>query len=233
MTLLTKDDNLNKETEDKNMEENIIIQSEEAQEPNKENEDLNKNEIIGQTIVNRQNIDDEKKEPENDNNNEDINVMNAQTILMDNKEPEKNNEDLDKDKIIGEVIVSGSNEPKKEDEIQNESNNSEFNIINSKKVLRAKKKDKKDNNKDNIEIEKNLVAGLNKNDNNEENNIDSQMIVSAHSIKDEDNKNINNSNEDLYPYGLTRMRKMTQAKKLIKGKFKIRRAIFLKVEKEN
>ena len=230
--IINKDnkDNNNKEPEKKDeieinknkLDSQILVNV--GKEPNKEKEEINKIKIDGQNILKEP----ENKELENDKNKESIN----------NNEPEKENEALKKNKIIGQTITIGSNESKDENEDKNkeikleidndkdkdkeESIKSEINLLNSKKVLRNKKNLKKNNDKENEnEEDKNkIIIGHN-------DNIENNMAEIVKANNNENDKNINIlSNSD----NIKNM-KVVNIPKKPKKKFKIRRAIFVKVEK--
>ena len=211
----SKDKEDNKQPENKDIDRQILI-SGGSNEPNKENEDLNKNKIIGQAISFGEGSNEDNKNKE---------------IILDNNALDNNKEELVKN---------------------NEQIKNDLNIINSKKVLRAKKdtnKNKgKDENKNKIEGQM-IVAGNTQNDlvkdkkiinsqmfakdepnKKNDNNINGQIIGTDNNDKNINNNDLtkkNNINND----NINKMNNISIGKKKPKRQFKIRRAVFVKVEK--
>ena len=211
----SKDKEDNKQPENKDIDRQILI-SGGSNEPNKENEDLNKNKIIGQAISVGEGSNEDNKNKE---------------IILDNNALDNGEEELVKN---------------------NEQIKNDLNIINSKKVLRAKKdtnKNKgKDENKNKIEGQM-IVAGNTQNDLvNDKKIINSQMFAKDEPNKKNDNningqiigtdnndKNINNNDltkkNNINNDNINKMNNISIGKKKPKRQFKIRRAVFVKVEK--
>ena len=232
ITSLNQDQN--KENDEKKEDENNKIIGEQitVNTPNLEGDDLNKNKITGETITNI-NI---ENEPEKDNDNI---IISEQTILRARNDSNKEkNKDGEKPNIVsGQSITTGGNKPNKNEEEElsknkiitkkltneNETKNAGIKIIGGKKIIKSKKQ--KEQVKDNNNEEKNkediikgqtLVSGSNdigKNPNNNQPNINN-------------NDNIPKTQADLNKIQ-TGVGKTKKAKK----QFKIRRVVFVKVEK--
>ena len=200
--------------------------------PNIENDDLNKNQITGETIttINIEN------EPEKDN---DKIIINEQTILRARNDPNKEkNKDEEKSNIVsGQSITTGENEPNKNEEEElsknkiitkkltneNEAKNAGINIIGGKKIIKSKKQ--KEQVKDNNNEEKN-----------KEDIIKGQTLVSGSNdiVKNPNNAQPNINNNDNIPKtqaDLNNIQAGVGKTKKAKKQFKIRRAVFVKVEK--
>ena len=200
--------------------------------PNIENDDLNKNQITGETIttINIEN------EPEKDN---DKIIINEQTILRARNDPNKEkNKDEEKSNIVsGQSITTGENEPNKNEEEElsknkiitkkltneNEAKNAGINIIGGKKIIKSKKQ--KEQVKDNNNEEKN-----------KEDIIKGQTLVSGSNEigKNPNNAQPNINNNDNIPKtqaDLNNIQAGVGKTKKAKKQFKIRRAVFVKVEK--
>ena len=200
--------------------------------PNIENDDLNKNQITGETIttINIEN------EPEKDN---DKIIINEQTILRARNDPNKEkNKDEEKSNIVsGQSITTGENEPNKNEEgelsknkiitkkltNENEAKNAGINIIGGKKIIKSKKQ--KEQVKDNNNEEKN-----------KEDIIKGQTLVSGSNEigKNPNNAQPNINNNDNIPKtqaDLNNIQAGVGKTKKAKKQFKIRRAVFVKVEK--
>ena len=194
-------------------------ENKENNEPNKENESLNENKSKGQDILSEQEG-KESKEPEKDSNKD--NIIYIEPKKEDLKENivisgeiqlgKPNDENEDKNKVLNNIDIENDKE---------DPNKSDLNIINSKKVLRNKKninknKDKEkgnEENKNNINISQNVNAIQKEKDvNNNENN--NKIINNM-----PNNENINND-------------KVVNNMKKPKKQFKIRRVVFVKVEKQ-
>ena len=187
--------------ENKNKLNNQMIINEDNKEPRREIEDLNQNEIVGQTILRGKKIDNKNKNPEKDKNKEDINK----------KEPYKNKEDLVKNNIINHDKDDNKKEPI----------NEHINIIGSKKVLRNKKNVNKDKDKENPKQNENKIIEQNKPEKEKNNGIENNdnnknKVINNNLNKQSNNDNINN---------------MNIFRKKSKKPFKIRRTVFVKVEK--
>ena len=214
----SKQDNENKDKnndgENKIEIEEIIVSS-----PNIENEDLNKIKIEGQSI-NNNNEDDPEKDKEN-------NIMiSGQTILRARNDPNKQqNKDNENSNIIsGESFTKGINEPDEDLSknkvigqtliIANEPKNEGINLIGGKKIIKKKIKSKNINNENEDEdVNNNMIKG--------------QTLVIGNNDADK-NKNKNDTKKEDNP---VKEEMIIGKSRGLKKKFRIRRAIFLKVEK--
>ena len=175
---------------------------------------------------------------ENKNENDKDNIITGETIVL-GKGPE--NDDLNKNKIDLQVITLGNNEPNKDND-----------KIIGETITIGKSPENEELNKNNI-IGQTLVIGNNKDNDND--GASGQMIVSASGDNDKDSDNIkknrvmnqkfkvgtdgnneaNNNNKERPSLAkhLNKIQLVGKARKVIKKQFKIRRAVFVKVEKDN
>jgi hypothetical protein len=175
------------------------------------------------------------------------NIISGETITL-GKGPE--NDDLNKNKLGFQVITLGNNE-------QNKDNDNDNKIIGETIVI-GKSPENEELNKNNI-IGQTLVIGNNENnkDNKDNDNdvISGQMMVSASGDNDKDNDKIkknrvmnqkfkvgadgNNETNDKnkerpsLAKHMNKIQLVAKAHKVIRKQFKIRRAVFVKVEKDN
>ena len=256
----------NKEQENRNKEEDLKNNNEEDNIIKGENMTLLHNEQNNESIKNPENIDKNEQKitdnkPEDDKDKESKDMIKEQIIISEGKsEPNKENEDSNKNKIIGQTVVFGEgnndDNKNKEEELENnnkaEQNKIDLNIINSKKVLRAKKDTNKNKGKDDNKnkIEDQIITAENRDNNlgkdkdiknsqipdKKQQNKENDNIISGQIIGTGiNNKNMNNN--DLIHKNMVNNEKINKNENIGKGKkgpkkqFKIRRAVFLRVEK--
>ena len=243
---MVNNENDKKDNENPEIQEITISGDNLENKPKDENENV-KNKVDGDdmivgenmTLLNKENENDKKPEEEN---KEDKDKIEGEMIMSgSSNEPNKENEDLDQNKINGEILVKDQSEDNKDKDDENKDINI---VVTGKHVLRAKKKDKKpenneinekkpgENDADEITGETLAVGSNDNNDDNDKNNdkIKKNRLINQ-KFKVGDGNNDNNGDNDDIALRTNRVESVSNPQNGPKRRFKIRRAVFVKVKK--